>query len=94
MEALRVQRSLGTYWSLTSDCFTFKVEPPPRPLTRRGILVMVNTLFDPLGFVAPVTEVGKLILRELMSVERSWDNPVSAETESNFVSWKDPTRSW
>lgn len=88
-EALPIQRSLGVSWVLDLDCFTFKVEPSSRPLTRRGILATINSLFDPLGFVAPVSVVGKLILRLLMSFAKSWDEPVPPDVESKFLSWRD-----
>lgn len=46
-DLLPVQRSLGVYWNLTEDTFTFKVSVPEKPFTRRGVLSVVNSVYDP-----------------------------------------------
>ena len=48
------QRTLGVTWDVARDCFLVKISPSPRPFTKRGILGVVNSVYDPLGFVAPV----------------------------------------
>ncbi|XP_064613298.1 uncharacterized protein LOC135477074 [Liolophura sinensis] len=55
---LPMQRSLGLLWE-NSDNFTFKASSSDKSYTRRGILSSVNSLYDPLGFVAPVSLQGK-----------------------------------
>ena len=50
-----IQRSLGLSWDLKRDMFTFRVADSEKPFTHRGVLATVNSLFDPLGFVAPST---------------------------------------
>lgn len=52
--ATPVQRSLGLLWETTTDTFTFTVSQHRKVFTRRGVLPMVNSIFDPLGMVAPV----------------------------------------
>ena len=64
-EAAPTQRSLGLLWEMASDTFTFSVANTIKPFTRRGVLFTVNSVFDPLGFLAPVTIQGRLLLREL-----------------------------
>lgn len=61
-DSLPVQRSLGLHWDLDSDCFTYRVQEERKPFTRRGVLSTVNSLYDPLGFVSPVTIQGKALL--------------------------------
>lgn len=63
--SLPTQRSLGLLWNLDTDCFNFHVQVDERPYTRRGLLALVKSLYDPLGFVAPITVQGKVLLREL-----------------------------
>jgi hypothetical protein len=48
------EHALGVQWNLSDDTFSFKVDLPEKPLTRRGILSMASSLFDPLGFLAPL----------------------------------------
>ncbi|XP_044181476.1 uncharacterized protein LOC122962433 [Acropora millepora] len=53
-DSLPTQRSLGVHWDLEGDAFTFKVVLPERPYTRRGVLSVINSVYDPLGLAAPV----------------------------------------
>ena len=60
-----VQRSLGVYWNLEKDTFTFSVDIGDKPFTKRGVLSVINSLFDPLGITAPVVIRGKMLLRAM-----------------------------
>ncbi|KAK3734389.1 hypothetical protein QZH41_006200 [Actinostola sp. cb2023] len=64
-DPLPIERTLGIMWCIETDCFQFRIVVQDRPLTRRGILSTVCSVFDPLGFVAPLVLVGKQILQEL-----------------------------
>ncbi|XP_039863534.1 uncharacterized protein LOC120718871 [Simochromis diagramma] len=88
-DTLPMQRSLGLYWDLDSDCFTYRVQDERKAFTQRGVLSTVNSLYDPLGFVSPVTIQGKLLLRELASQSSDWDTPLPAEKEKVWESWRD-----
>ena len=88
-DSLPLQHSLGLNWDLRSDCFSFKAPTDERPFTRRGVLSVVNSLFDPLGFVAPITIQGKLFLREFLSSTSDWDEPLPEERLSEWQSWRD-----
>ena len=59
VDYLPLQRSLGLNRQLQSDSFTFLVSREEKPVTHRDILSSVNSLFNPLGFVAPTTIQGK-----------------------------------
>ena len=84
-----MQRSLGLNWDLSRDTFTFRVANTNRPFTRRGVLACVNSLFDPLGLVAPISIQGKLLLRELTHNTVDWDEPLPAEKETEWIAWRD-----
>lgn len=83
---LPVQRSLGLLWNLNSDCFTFQVSDSEKPFTRRGVLSVVNSLYDPLGFVASVTINGKILLQKMNSEKLDWDEPLP---KLYLAAWKD-----
>lgn len=72
-------------WNLKLDVFTFDVSLDVNPFTRRGILSTINSLFDPLGFIAPVTVQGNLFLRNLMKSTNDWNASLPEEyrSESN-----------
>ena len=48
-----LERTLGIQWNVESDEFGFKIMKKDKPSTRRGILSIVSSVYDPLGFVAP-----------------------------------------
>lgn len=64
-DVLPMQCSLGLLWDPKKDCFTFNVSDETKPFTRRGVLSTIKSLYDPLGFIAPVTIHGISILRKL-----------------------------
>ena len=75
-DTLPIERALGVQWCIESDTLQFRVELKDRPLTRRGILSTVSSVFDPLGLLAPLVLVGKGILQELCRDGADWDDQV------------------
>ncbi len=81
------QRTLGIMWHIVKDAFVFaSVEPPKHP-TRRSLLAFVASIFDPLGFVAPIILPGKLILQSLCHQKFGWDNPLDDRALQDMSSW-------
>jgi len=76
-DKLPMQRTLGLHGDMESDTFMFKVAPKDRPNTRRGILSLTSSLYDPLGFVAPVVLPAKKLLQDLCREKRGWDDSIS-----------------
>lgn len=70
-DQLQTERALGVQWCTNSDTFQFKIEVQQRPCTRRGILSVVSSAYDPLGFLAPFILPAKLLLRELCKEKRA-----------------------
>ena len=87
-ETLPMERALGVQWCIESDTFKFVIALKDRPCTRRGILSTVSSIFDPLGFVAPVLLEGKAILQELCRQNIGWDDPVPVEIQKRWLKWK------
>ena len=80
-------RLLGMLWKLKEDAFVFVVNLPRTPLTRRGLLSALSSLFDPLGFVSPVILEGKLLLQELCKRKADWDEEITSEEAQRWLSW-------
>lgn len=51
---LPVERSLGVKWCVETDTFGFKVDIKFKPPTRRGLLSIVSSVYDPLGLAGLV----------------------------------------
>lgn len=60
-----MERALRVEWCITSDSFKFRVQVKPNPLTNRGVLSTVASMYDPLGFMAPFVLRGKQILQQM-----------------------------
>ncbi len=86
-DTIPLQRSLGISWNLKTDCFTFKASQDLKPFTRRGILSTVNSLYDPLGFVCPITMQGKALVRELSTIQEDWDTVLPSDKEGPWKAW-------
>ena len=64
-DELPIERALGVQWCVESDIFRFRITIKDKPLTRRGILSIVSSIYDPLGFAAPFTLKAKKLLQDL-----------------------------
>lgn len=60
-DTLPMQRSLGLSWDIETDQFTFSICKEEKTFTRRGILSVINGLYDPIGFAVSVVLKGKLL---------------------------------
>ena len=93
-DSLPAQRSLGVYWDLNSDTFTFKVSLPDKPYTRRGVLAIINSIYDPLGLAVPVLLEGRLLLQQLVTMGKmksngslGWDDPLPDALLHQWKRW-------
>ena len=74
-------RILGIRWDYTTDCLLFdmkdlalhasKLDP-----TKRGIVGVASRVYDPVGFVSPVTIRFKVLFQELCEAKIGWDEPL------------------
>lgn len=88
LNAAPAERALGIQWSLEHDTFCLNVNPQTRPSTRRGILSVIASLYDPVGFVAPFILTGKCILQELCRRGIGWDDPLPEDVSPWWERWK------
>ena len=80
-----MHRVLGVQWDVGSDRFRMQVDPTVKSFTRHGLLSMVSSIFDPLGFVAPILTAPKLWLRELK--EQDWNEEISKDEQRRWRKW-------
>ena len=77
---------------ISSDEFFFELERiPDDSLTRRRMLSIVLSIFDPLGLihvpVGPVILKGKLLFQEATARKLSWDERVPPTLERDWDLW-------
>ncbi|XP_044741882.1 uncharacterized protein LOC123302855 [Chrysoperla carnea] len=68
-----LMKILGLQWQPNSDMLSFNRSFEKVTCTKRNILSIVARIFDPCGFVAPVTLQLKLFIKELWTHKLDWD---------------------
>ena len=84
---LLCERALGTRWDVETDTFGYKISLKEKPFTRQGILSVVSSIYDPLGFVAPFILPAKCLLQNLCRKGLGWDDIVSNEDITTWQGW-------
>jgi len=87
LDRLPIGRALGIHWDAESDMFQFKSLVTNKPHTKRGVLSIVSSLFDPLGFLAPLTFSVKSLLQDLWRAAISWDEELPEPYLSQWKKW-------
>lgn len=71
---------LGIFWRPSTDSFHFTAQTTSTDkITKRTILSEIARIFDPLGFISPVTVRAKIILQELWLAKVEWDDLLPSE---------------
>ncbi|XP_076829473.1 uncharacterized protein LOC143475509 [Brachyhypopomus gauderio] len=87
LDKTHVEGVLGVSWCVTSDEFQFRVTLKQNPLTRRGVLSTVASIYDPLGFIAPLILTGKQVLQHMCVGKVSWDDPLPVDLQPKLEAW-------
>lgn len=84
---LPVERTLGLQWNVETDKFGFKIVIKDKPPTRRGMLSIVSSVYDPLGLVAPFVLSAKKLLQDVCKASIGWDEPIPVELIPRWEDW-------
>ena len=80
-----IERALGVYWNLEKDIFIFRLTLKDTPLTRRGVLSAISSIFDPLGIAGPFV---KKILQSITNERSDWDELLSDTQRMAWERWR------
>ncbi|XP_048030832.1 uncharacterized protein LOC125266231 [Megalobrama amblycephala] len=70
------ESTLGLNWHCESDCLGFRHRPVTyHALTMRNIYRVLASQYDPLGVILPYTTRAKVIVQQLWTKDRNWDDP-------------------
>ena len=81
-----IERALGVQWNVVSDTFSFSIIKD-RPATRRGLLSVISSVYDPLGFVGPFVFPAKILLQDLCKRKSDWVDPIPQEDLTHWQTW-------
>ncbi|XP_066589335.1 uncharacterized protein [Prorops nasuta] len=80
-------KTLGLLWDPTTDSFGYQVTQSQYcslENTKRTILSSIARLFDPLGWLAPMTVRTKILLQDLWILKVDWDSSLAAEIQKRW----------
>ncbi|XP_021964116.1 uncharacterized protein LOC110859468 [Folsomia candida] len=92
----QIERVLGLFWMPEEDNFTFclkylkvseDVMKGRRIPTKREVLSLVMSVFDPLGFLSTLTIKAKMILQRTWISEIGWDDEIPSSTHQAWKLW-------
>jgi len=88
MENDQVIKTLGISWLPKKDVFTFRYSPAETtksaPKSKRQILAEISSLFDPVGWLAPVVIKAKLLMQKIHLANSKWDDPVPNNLQESW----------
>lgn len=82
---------LGIIWDTKKDklyCnMSFLNSMDSTKITKRLILSVAQSIFDPIGFTSPTTIVPKYLLQKTWSTKIAWDDKVPEDLQREFMNW-------
>lgn len=88
-DKMPIERALGVEWCAEADAFQFNINIKQRTITRRSILSVISSIYDPMGLIGPLILPARGILQELTRLKLDWDDPVPKELEESWCEWID-----
>ncbi len=91
-----LEKTLGMWWSPSSDNFQYKINLDKIPaavinnerrMTKREVTSVVMSVFDPLGFLAPVKVKAQIIIQNIWKSGIAWDDELTPLLELQWNAW-------
>lgn len=93
---LTTEKVLGMWWDTEIDCFTYSITCAKvnkdvlagrRRPTKREVLRMLMSIFDPLGFLSVFLVYIKMLLQDIWRSSVDWDEPINDEQFDKWLLW-------
>ncbi|GFT24322.1 integrase catalytic domain-containing protein [Nephila pilipes] len=87
------QMVLSLNWDVVSDELSCKLPSnidctQGNPVTKRVLLFVINSVYDPIGFTALALLLPKLLMQEALRGKISWDEMLPVELEHKYRLWE------
>ncbi|XP_072375490.1 uncharacterized protein [Diabrotica undecimpunctata] len=80
---------LGICWNSQSDMFSISlpdISSEPK-YTKREVLSIISSIFDPLGLINPITVSAKLLMQNIWICNLNWDDKLTGEISSEWLNF-------
>ncbi|XP_053692620.1 uncharacterized protein LOC128741069 [Sabethes cyaneus] len=93
---LATEKVLGMWWCTKTDCFTYKINwdrlgrdllEGARCPTKREVLRIMMTIYDPLGLIAHYLMYLKVLMQEIWRTGAGWDDNVDQQCYEKWQTW-------
>ena len=83
----RCDKALGVFRNLKDDVFSFKLNIDKQSITKRVMLSIISSIYDPLGFAGPFILEGRRQLQSLCNQDFQWDDELSEDIQYRWHKW-------
>ncbi|XP_072398174.1 uncharacterized protein [Diabrotica undecimpunctata] len=80
---------LGICWNSQSDMFSISlpdISSEPK-YTKREVVSIISSIFDPLGLINPITVSAKLLMQKIWIWNLNWDDKLTGEISSEWLNF-------
>ena len=81
------ERTLSVFWSPTTDELTFRPKVKDVPATKRTVLSILMSVYDPLGLLACWLIRARILLQDLWKLNLDWDESIPDELMPRWNNW-------
>ncbi|XP_053697434.1 uncharacterized protein LOC128744438 [Sabethes cyaneus] len=94
----RIEKVLGVYWDTANDTLSYRINYDDKGIgmfnatkapTKRQVLSLIMSIYDPLGLISNLIVHGKTLLQELHKFSKEWDTAVPDELCGQWLSFLD-----
>ena len=82
-----MERALGIEWNIEEDTLGFAVSEVNKTPTRRNILSITSSIYDPLGLISPFIFTARIILQKLCKEKVAWDEQIPPQHQQEWEKW-------
>ncbi|XP_042220578.1 uncharacterized protein LOC121865303 [Homarus americanus] len=86
-DRLPAERALGIMWDVENDELKVRIQIPTKPQTKRGLLSMVSSIYDPLRLISPSTIRAKTIFQDEFRQGSGWDEQMTEHHRADWWQW-------
>lgn len=87
IDKLPEDRALGVVWLIEDDCFSFKIKIAGNKETRRGMLSIISSVYDPLGLANPVIVKARALFQATCKRKLDWNDKLPSDLVKPWSIW-------
>lgn len=83
-------KALGLHWNPAKDVIFFQsnLQRSISAATKRSLLSDISKLFDPIGLLAPIIIIGKILFQQLWLRGVDWDDPLPSDLAATWMDYR------